>query len=80
VPRLRGSPHASTDDASRGAQGFADWRCGCRAQLDVLGAELDCLAPQLLGVMRERLNLPFLWRSVVATPAAGEVALWQPKR
>jgi predicted enzyme related to lactoylglutathione lyase len=37
---------------------------------------------RLLGasVLLEPREGPAGWRSVVATPAAGEVALWQPKR
>jgi predicted enzyme related to lactoylglutathione lyase len=37
---------------------------------------------RLLGasVLLEAREGPAGWRSVVATPAAGEVALWQPKR
>jgi predicted enzyme related to lactoylglutathione lyase len=32
------------------------------------------------SVMLEPREGPTGWRSVVATPAAGEIALWQPKR
>lgn len=37
---------------------------------------------RLLGanVMLEPREGPVGWRSVVSTPAAGEIALWQPKR
>jgi hypothetical protein len=31
-------------------------------------------------VLLEAREGPTGWRSVVATPAAGEIALWQPKR
>jgi predicted enzyme related to lactoylglutathione lyase len=44
-------------------------------------AERTDRARELGGrVMLEAREGPAGWRSVVATPAAGEIALWQPKR
>ena len=45
-----------------------------------IGAATDAARVSGARVLLERREGPTGWRSVVATPAAGEVALWQPKR
>ena len=45
-----------------------------------IGAATDCARVSGAAVLLEPREGPSGWRSVVATPAAGEIALWQPKR
>jgi uncharacterized protein len=45
-----------------------------------IGAATDAGRVSGATVLLEPREGPTGWRSVVATPAAGEVALWQPKR
>jgi predicted enzyme related to lactoylglutathione lyase len=49
-------------------------------EVDEIGAATDQARALGANVMLERREGPAGWRSVVATPAAGEIALWQPKR
>jgi predicted enzyme related to lactoylglutathione lyase len=45
-----------------------------------IGAATDAARASGAAVLLEPREGPAGWRSVVATPAAGEIALWQPKR
>jgi predicted enzyme related to lactoylglutathione lyase len=61
--------------------------CATRRSLWLPYVEVDRIAEvtdqaRLLGasVLLEPREGPAGWRSVIATPAAGELALWQPKR
>jgi predicted enzyme related to lactoylglutathione lyase len=45
-----------------------------------IGAATDAARAAGAAVLLEAREGPTGWRSVVATPAAGEIALWQPKR
>jgi predicted enzyme related to lactoylglutathione lyase len=45
-----------------------------------IGAATDGARASGAAVLLEPREGPAGWRSVVATPAAGEIALWQPKR
>jgi uncharacterized protein len=45
-----------------------------------IGRATDAARASGATVLLEAREGPTGWRSVVATPAAGEVALWQPKR
>ncbi len=49
-------------------------------QVAEIGAATDAARASGARVLLEPREGPTGWRSVVATPAAGEVALWQPKR
>src|SRR5215211_3309208 len=59
------------------------WLCGWRPQR-VDGGRGSYLALELGGLLGAEVLLepregPAGWRSVVATPAGGEIAFWQPK-
>jgi predicted enzyme related to lactoylglutathione lyase len=45
-----------------------------------IGAATEAARASGATVLLEPREGPAGWRSVVATPAAGEIALWQPKR
>jgi predicted enzyme related to lactoylglutathione lyase len=49
-------------------------------QVAEIGVATDRARASGAAVLLEPREGPAGWRSVVATPAAGEVALWQPKR
>ena len=45
-----------------------------------IGAATDAARVSGAAVLLEPREGPTGWRSVIATPAGGEIALWQPKR
>ena len=49
-------------------------------EVDEVAAETDRARRFGASVLLEPREGPAGWRSVVATPAGGEIALWQPKR
>jgi hypothetical protein len=81
----RGGSYLALELASRLGGGIVE--CGAPAPtwvpyVQVTGVQSATERAELLGatVLLEPREGPRGWRSVVAAPAAGELALWQPKR